>query len=138
MLVRKLIGGAAVLLLLVAVSFSVAQDKGAKPGDTKDHEIVIVELGESESTEVEFDKPTVVRVTGSTPVGIGKLSVKLTGAAKVVREAKVSRIIGGQKPIGAAETEYEIQLGKGLSKVEVISTVKGADPKVETYKFDVK
>lgn len=135
---KSLFAGTAALLLLVVAGFSVAEEKAAKPGEGKTHEVVIVELGENDSTDVEFDTPTVVRVTGTTPVGIGALSVKATGAAKVIRTTKVSRIIGGQKPLGASDTEYEIQLSTGLSKVEVTSTVKGSEPRVETYKFDVK
>lgn len=124
--------------LLVFSSMSWAQGDKAKP-NAGDQELVVVELGEDkDSSDLDFDEATTIRVSGTTPVGIGKLSVKVTGAAKLVRTTNVNRIIGGQKPIGANETEYEVRLSKGLSKVEITSTVKGTEPRVQTYKFEVK
>lgn len=136
---KKVLVGAALFALLVTAGFSAAQDKGAKPVEVPEQDVVVVELGEDAAgSDLTFDEPTTVRVAGSTPVGIGKLSVRVTGAAKLVRKTGVRRIIGGQKPIGAAEMEFEVLLSKGLSKVEVTSTVKGAEPRVETYKFEIK
>jgi hypothetical protein len=93
---------------------------------------------------VEGDKPAkvevgdIVRVEGSGPSGMVKITAKTEGPVKLVATNDIRRIVNGSPMIGAMIREFEVKAqGKGTAKIIVTVDNKIAK-KTDTKEFTVE
>lgn len=116
----KMVGLVLVSAAAVACITAIAADQGnadvpaaAAPAH---RQVVIVEGDKPANVEV----GDIVRVEGSGPSGMVKITAKTEGPVKLVATNDITRVVNGSMVIGAMIREFEVKAqGKGTAKIIV-------------------
>lgn len=81
-----------------------------------------------------------IRVTGTISAG-GKITINVTGPAKIENINSLLRYVDGRQMIGATINEFELKpIGEGNVKVVIttFSPTPKSEPQIKRFEFDVK